>query len=197
MHDVLVEVLEPLRKMMENGINLICPDGQRRFCFPVLAQYIADYEEQHVLASILSGYCPKCTIPAFKSQLLLPPNDGAPAPSQEPVQHPRSTKGAPKATSGKKNMKRARNDSTVLPEPKRVRVTCESSGSDSIIYPSRTGYEAKRLRSLHTDPIQLKKFGYHPTMPFTERHIHSDIYQALAPDLLHQASKGFYDYIHD
>ena len=62
---------------------------------------------------------------------------------------------------------------------------------------SRTGFEAKRLRSLHrNEPATLHKFGYHVTKPFTERHIHSDIYSALAPDLLHQASKCFYDYVH-
>ena len=64
-HDILMNTLEPLRRVMEDGINLMCPDGQRRLCFPVLAQYIADYEEQRVLASILSGYCPKCTIPRY------------------------------------------------------------------------------------------------------------------------------------
>ena len=55
MHDVLVDVLEPIRKVMEGGINLLCPDGKRGLCFPVLAAYIADYQEQHVLASIRQG----------------------------------------------------------------------------------------------------------------------------------------------
>ena len=64
-HDILMNTLEPLRRVMEDGINLMCPDGQRRLCFPVLAQYIADYEEQRVLASILNGYCPKCMIPRY------------------------------------------------------------------------------------------------------------------------------------
>src|SRR5436190_21946374 len=51
---------------MEDGINLLCSDGQRRLCFPVLMEYIADYEEQGLFASILSGRCPKCTIPAYQ-----------------------------------------------------------------------------------------------------------------------------------
>src|SRR5579862_3264381 len=33
---------------------------------PRLAQYVADHEEQHLLASILSGSCPKCLIPSFR-----------------------------------------------------------------------------------------------------------------------------------
>lgn len=59
--------MEPLLDVMEDGINLKCPDGERRYCVPVIASYIADYEEQRVLAGIVSGYCPKCTIPSFVS----------------------------------------------------------------------------------------------------------------------------------
>ena len=33
-------------------------------------------------------------------------------------------------------------------------------------------------------------------MPFTERHIFTSIYNALASDLLHQISKSFYNYVH-
>jgi len=51
---------------MDDGINLLCPDGQRRLCFPVLVEYLADYEEQRLLISILSGRCPKCTIPTYR-----------------------------------------------------------------------------------------------------------------------------------
>ena len=65
-----MDVLEAIRKDMENGINLLCPNGKRRLCFPVLAAYIADYQEQHVLASIMAGHCRKCTIPAHRRKLL-------------------------------------------------------------------------------------------------------------------------------
>ena len=54
---------------MAEGVNLLCPDNQRRHCFPILAQYIADYEEQRVLASIVSGYCVKCTLPSHRSNV--------------------------------------------------------------------------------------------------------------------------------
>jgi len=143
-HDVIDHILDPLKKVMEDGINILCPDGQRRHCFPVVAQYIADYEEQRVLASILSGYCPKCTIPAFKS-----------------------TEGI--------------------------------HGVEQAGHEPREEFEATRLRNLYKHPrdwATLKHWGYHATLPFTLAYPHADIHSAVAPDLLHQACKCFFDYIH-
>lgn len=184
LQDVLVEVLEPLRKVMEDGINLLCPDGNRRLCFPVLAAYIADYEEQRSLASVLMGYCVKCTIPSYRSRTepIGSDNSGAPSSVNKATsrKHPR--------TSG-----RDPNGST-----KRIRITLESSGDENITYESRTGEECKRLRSFYADDVShLKSCGLHPTSPFTERHVYSSIYDALAPDLLHQVQKCLYDYIYD
>jgi hypothetical protein len=62
---MLYLILKPIIDVQEDGINILCGDGKRRLCFPRLCQYIADYEELRLLAGILSGYCPKCTIPAF------------------------------------------------------------------------------------------------------------------------------------
>ena len=45
-----------------DGINMLCPDGQRRLCHPVLCPYIADYPEQTLLCCIKSGWCPRCTM---------------------------------------------------------------------------------------------------------------------------------------
>ena len=61
----------------------------------------------------------------------------------------------------------------------------------------RENDDAQRLRRVHKDdPKTLRHFGYHGTIPFTERHVFTSIYDALAPDLLHQVSKCFYDYVH-
>jgi Plavaka transposase len=58
--------------------------------------------------------------------------------------------------------------------------------------------EAKRLRALykinHDDSLS---YGLLSTMPFTERHPYSEICECLAPDLLHQVTKCFYDYVHE
>jgi hypothetical protein len=42
----------------------------------------------------------------------------------------------------------------------------------------------------------LNALGYHHASPFTEHHSLSDIYSTLTPDLLHQITKCFYDYVH-
>jgi len=62
-HTVIQETLRPLVDAMHNGVSIRCSDGVERLCFPVLCQYIADMEEQVVLASIVKGWCPKCLAP--------------------------------------------------------------------------------------------------------------------------------------
>ena len=149
---------------MENGINLECPDGERRLCFPVLAHYIADYEEQRMLASIISGACPKCTILRYKR-------------------------------SAKHNV-----PPELLPQPQPP--ATYSAGVQ--VYPPRDDDHAKRRRAQYkreanqtTENVDLKAFGYHETIPFTEHHLYSNIHEALAPDILHQVLKCSYDYVHD
>jgi hypothetical protein len=159
-HDILHSILLPLQNVMDDGINLMCPDGQRRLCFPVIQQYIADYEEQRMLASILSGYCPKCTIPSNRKGKLRTEVDGQPLPQHQPA---------------------------------------ATYSSGMIIYPPRDGDDAKQLRNRYRRmdkfrPNQdLEAFGYHETVPFTQHYPFSDIYEALAPDLLHQILKLSYD----
>jgi hypothetical protein len=162
-HDVLEVILRPLTAHMDEGINMLCPDGNRRYIVPVLAQYLADYEEQRLLGSILQGCCPKCVIPAFKK----PSSNG---------------------------------DALIAPSAEQLEQDDDDfyvEGQSDAAYGPRDEYEARRLRLLYREePKTLRTFGYHSTMPFTERHIHSSIYDCLAPDLLHQISKCFYDYIH-
>ena len=110
--------------------------------------------------NILSGYCPKCTIPTNRKTQLRTEVDG-------------------------------------LPVPQHQHLATYSSGM--IIYPPRDGDEAKRLRNRYRPVdkfrpnLDLEAFGYHETDPFTEHYLFSDIYEALAPDLLHQILKLSYD----
>jgi hypothetical protein len=64
-HDIIADIVKPLFDAAEDGVNLLCGDGNRRHCFPRFAQYIADYEEQRELAGILQLRCPKCMIPTY------------------------------------------------------------------------------------------------------------------------------------
>lgn len=62
-HDIIGMIMRPIFAAVENGVNILCGDGQQRLCFPRFAQYIADYEEQRDLAGIMSLRCTKCAIP--------------------------------------------------------------------------------------------------------------------------------------
>jgi len=59
---IIHEVLGSLNDAESEGINLICADGQQRLCHPILCQYIADYQDQVLAASIVNNYCPRCEI---------------------------------------------------------------------------------------------------------------------------------------
>ena len=62
-HQTLHHIMQPLNNVMDDGVLILCGDGKQRLCFPRFATYIADYEEQRQLASILSGYCPNVLFP--------------------------------------------------------------------------------------------------------------------------------------
>ena len=148
-HNTLSRILEPLYQVMDNGISIKCGDGVQRRCYPRLAQYLADYEEQHLLAGILSGSCPTCLIPFFRKSR-----------ADAPYLNPNT-------------------------------------------FPPREGDHAYDSRTRFSDDLKsLRNLGYHSIIPFSEHYHHMEfnrfcsIYDALSPDLLHQLSKNFWDYIY-
>ncbi|KII96186.1 hypothetical protein PLICRDRAFT_87439 [Plicaturopsis crispa FD-325 SS-3] len=62
-HTSLEIILEPLRGAMTTPEVTMCPDGHYRRVIYGLGPYIADYPEQVLLSSIVTGWCPKCTAP--------------------------------------------------------------------------------------------------------------------------------------
>ena len=61
-------------------------------------------------------------------------------------------------------------------------------------YPLRTVVDSQELRAKYVDDDdRLKQYGLKPNIPFTDPFQFSDIYSMIAPDLLHQVSKMFYD----
>src|SRR5262249_49814831 len=46
-----------------DGLRISCSDGNTRNCYPVLAAWIADYQEHVIIARLQSGHCPRCEIP--------------------------------------------------------------------------------------------------------------------------------------
>ncbi|KAH9979853.1 hypothetical protein BGW80DRAFT_1556544 [Lactifluus volemus] len=62
-HTTLAKILKPLEHNMTIPEVVRCPDGHFRRAIYGLGPYIADYPEQALLASIVQGWCPKCTAP--------------------------------------------------------------------------------------------------------------------------------------
>ena len=57
MHESLRVILSPLKPFMTKPDIVKCPDGHYRRAIYALGPYIADYPEQVLLATIVSGWC--------------------------------------------------------------------------------------------------------------------------------------------
>ena len=58
-HSSLSAILEPLQPAMTTPVVTKGPDGHFRRVIYGIGPYIADYPKQALLASIVSGWCPK------------------------------------------------------------------------------------------------------------------------------------------
>src|SRR5271170_575993 len=142
-HDQLKFILQPLFDVMTDGVNLLCGDGKRRWCFPRLAAFMGDYEEAWRVCGVTRNYCVVCTMPSLRGKDV---------------------------------------------DPAINRKNC----------PPRTSEESLRLRtSYKAQPDELRKYGYQAINLFTDDAPFPgcSIYDSVAPDLLHQASKNFYDQV--
>ena len=63
---------------MRGGTLMLCADGKKRLCFPILCQYISDMEEQWLLTNQVKPACPKC--PKRTRRLYGSPNENPQAP---------------------------------------------------------------------------------------------------------------------
>ncbi|KAF8597233.1 hypothetical protein BDV93DRAFT_453326, partial [Ceratobasidium sp. AG-I] len=61
-HKCMRAMLLPLSEACENGVEVVCSDGNIRRIFPVLASYVADFPEQCKIACIKNTHCPLCTV---------------------------------------------------------------------------------------------------------------------------------------
>ena len=66
-HRQIYQAIEPIIKVMKEGVNFICGDGNRRLCFPRLAAFMGDYEEAWRACGVVAGHCVKCVIPSFRN----------------------------------------------------------------------------------------------------------------------------------
>ncbi|CAE6427701.1 unnamed protein product [Rhizoctonia solani] len=59
-HRAMEQMLMPLRKASEEGVEMWCPDGRLRRVYPRVAAYTADWPEQNLQACTSEGGCPIC-----------------------------------------------------------------------------------------------------------------------------------------
>src|SRR3981189_2347857 len=76
---------------MQGGTLMLCADGKKRLCFPILCQYISDMEEQWLLTNQVKPACPKC--PKQTRRLYGSPNENPKAPPGNGTSAARPTKG--------------------------------------------------------------------------------------------------------
>ena len=58
----LQAILQLLKDIGKDGIDIECADFQTRRCFPILAAWLADYMEYIVLYHIKADSCPVCEV---------------------------------------------------------------------------------------------------------------------------------------
>jgi Plavaka transposase len=60
LHYCMQKLLMPLVEAGKDGVNMTCADGRQCKIYPILAAYVADYEEQSLVTWTMKGCCPKC-----------------------------------------------------------------------------------------------------------------------------------------
>ncbi|RPA84279.1 hypothetical protein BJ508DRAFT_194500, partial [Ascobolus immersus RN42] len=58
--EIIKEIFKDIEKLEDEGIEIVCPDGVKRWGHPVLAGWIADYMELTKLFSLSDKSCPIC-----------------------------------------------------------------------------------------------------------------------------------------
>ncbi|QRV76877.1 hypothetical protein RhiJN_19722 [Ceratobasidium sp. AG-Ba] len=60
-HRCMEKMMEPLKEVWEDGVEMWCPDGRLRRVFPRMAAYMADWPEQNLQCCTTTGTCPICS----------------------------------------------------------------------------------------------------------------------------------------
>lgn len=62
-HTCMAKLMEPLKAVAAEGVEVVCADGGVRRIHPILAAYVGDFPEQCTVACTSASRCPICTTP--------------------------------------------------------------------------------------------------------------------------------------
>ena len=68
---MLTWVQKALESLAKDGFLVKCADGHNRQCYPIIAGFMADYEEQVLITGIKKAqHCSICTVPPHERENL-------------------------------------------------------------------------------------------------------------------------------
>jgi hypothetical protein len=69
---MLTQVHKALESLAKDGFVVRCADGHQHLCYPIIAGFIADYEEQVLITGIKKAqHCSICTVPPHERENLM------------------------------------------------------------------------------------------------------------------------------